>query len=141
MEILVFSGSDSEKLKYAIDIRTEVFIKEQGVSSEDEFDDKDPVSDYVLIKNQNKYVGCGRAWFLNNTAHFGRIAVTKNARKSGVGRIIIEKLIEISKAKGADIITLGAQLQAVGFYEKLGFKAYGDVYLDANIKHINMNLS
>ena len=140
MEILTFKGTDLEKLKLAIDIRTEVFMKEQGVSHEEEFDDKDPVSYYVIIKENNDAVGCGRVYFYDDIAHLGRIAVLKRARKNGVGRIIIEKLISISKEQKADTIMLGAQIQAVGFYEKLGFKPYGATYLDANIEHINMKL-
>ena len=141
MELFIFKGTDICKLKLAIDIRTEVFIKEQGVSNDEEFDDKDPVSYYILIKEKNKPIGCGRVYFQNNIAHLGRIAVIKEQRKNGVGRIVVENLIEIAKGKLPEAITLGAQLQAAPFYEKLGFKSYGDVYTDAGIEHINMSYS
>jgi len=140
MQVLRFRGSDSENLKAAINIRIEVFMNEQSVSFFDEFDDKDKSSDYVLVMNETEALGCGRVYFENNTAHLGRIAVVKKARKNGIGRIIIEELISISKEHGADEIVLGAQVQAVGFYEKLGYKPYGDIYSDANIEHINMKL-
>jgi len=140
MEILSFKGTDLEKLKKAMDVRIEVFMEEQGISAEDEFDDRDPTSTYVLIEKDGKPLACGRVNYFSKTAYLGRIAVLKEQRKEGLGRIVIEKLIEISKENGAEEITLGAQLQAVGFYEKLGFEPYGDIYLDASIEHINMKL-
>ena len=69
------------------------------------------------------------------------MAVLKHWRGAGVGAAILSRLIEIGKADGADEFELSAQVSAITFYEKLGFIASGDVYLDADIEHRKMTLT
>ena len=69
------------------------------------------------------------------------MAVLKDWRGAGVGTAILNRLIEIGKADGVDKFELSAQVSAIDFYQKLGFIASGDVYLDADIEHRKMTLA
>lgn len=68
----------------------------------------------------------------------GRIAVRKAYRGQSMGKRIVEMVIQHIKDKGASKISLSAQVQAKGFYEALGFRAKGDVYLDEYCPHVHM---
>jgi ElaA protein len=71
----------------------------------------------------------------------GRVCVSRAARGTGLGKALIEKAVEIARdTPGVRRAKLGAQVQALGFYEKLGFAAFGPVYDDAGIDHRDMVL-
>lgn len=116
-------------------IREEVFIKEQKVPKELELDEYDDLSKHLLISENGIPIATGR---LQSDGHIGRVAVRKPYRGQGLGRIIIGELISYGVSKGLNRFFLGAQISAVGFYNKLGFISFGDVFLDAGIEHIMM---
>lgn len=118
-------------------IRETVFVKEQNVPKELELDGLDTECDHVLVKCRSEFVATGR---MQKDGHIGRVAVLKNFRGKGLGKEIILSLIEVAKSKGLGKVYLGAQLTAKKFYQKLGFKQYGEIFLDAGIKHIMMDL-
>ncbi|QSH42563.1 GNAT family N-acetyltransferase [Lentisphaerota bacterium] len=72
--------------------------------------------------------------------HIGRVAVRKQWRKRGIGKLIMLKLIEAAVARNFKEIIVSAQCRVEKFYEKLGFIQFGKVYQDANIDHIDMRL-
>ena len=72
--------------------------------------------------------------------HIGRVAVRHDARKTGVGKLVMEKCHQVAVSRGYSILTLSAQVQALGFYEKLGYQARGKIYLDAGIEHRDMDI-
>ncbi len=116
-------------------IRREVFIREQEVPDSDEWDDDDGVSVHVLARLNREPVGTGR---LNPAGKIGRIAVIAGLRGRGIGALILRRLLEAARDHGIREPYLHAQLQAVPFYEKLGFSIEGDVFDEAGILHVRM---
>jgi predicted GNAT family N-acyltransferase len=72
--------------------------------------------------------------------HLGRIAVLKAWRGRGVGSALVRFFVDTAKQKGLGRVYLNAQLPAVGFYENLGFRKVGGVFMDAGIRHIRMEM-
>ena len=119
-------------------IRREVFGKEQGV---DEMVDRDQYDDeafHVLAYDNHKAVGCGRIVLQDKKAKLGRIAVLKEARKSGIGQKIVEALVDIAKEHHIDLVYLHSQITALPFYQRLGFNVVGDEFDEAGITHIRV---
>lgn len=123
--------SEDEKM-----IRETVFIKEQKF--EIEFDDIDNIATHIVMYLDNKHVGCCRLYKSNSEYHIGRIAVLKPYRGKGFGEKILLQAEKVAKESGADSIKLSAQVRASGFYEKLGYKKYGEIYFDEYCEHIAM---
>lgn len=117
-------------------LRIEVFVDEQKVPLEEEFDDDDPRSAHVLaLAPDGTPVATGR---LVPGGRIGRLAVVAAWRKRGVGALVFERLLELGVAHGHGTVRLSAQVAAVPFYERFGFRTEGDVYLDCGIDHIDM---
>lgn len=117
-------------------VRKQVFIMEQQVPVEEEFDEYDRDAVQFVVYDGDRPIGAGRFRILNNKGKIERICVLKPYRKRGVGRLLMETIEAYARTNtDVDVLILGAQLQAIPFYEKLGFTAYGEVFLDANIEH------
>lgn len=121
-------------------LRHLVFVAEQGVPIEEEIDDLDPSATHLLAWDGAIPVGAARVVFDGDTAKIGRVCVLAQARGTGLGVALIRHAVEVARAKGATTARLGAQTHALGFYEKLGFAAFGPIYLDAGIDHRDMEL-
>ncbi len=127
---------ESQALRY---IRETVFIKEQCVPVELEWDEFDPVCLHILaVDGDGQLVGTAR---LLPDGHIGRIAVLKEWRKQGVGSALLQWMIEEMKSSGRQQAMLNAQTDAVKFYEKFGFRVVGDMFMDAGIPHVQMHLA
>ena len=120
-----------------IHIRTQVFVEEQGIDLEIDFDGLDEVATHVLVVSGDASVGTGR---ILNDGHIGRIAVLKSTRKKGVGAMVLRALIGEGKKRNYKRVYLGSQMHATAFYEKLGFNTSGDVFLDAGLEHIEREM-
>jgi len=119
-------------------IRTAVFIHEQRVPENLEWDDFDAISMHVLAFNSDgKPVGTAR---LLPDGHIGRMAVLKEWRGKGYGGAVLQRILEELKNRHSQKAMLNAQMTAVKFYEKFGFYAYGEEFMEANIPHIKMIL-
>ena len=116
-------------------IRTSVFIKEQNVPIELEWDEFDNDSTHVIAYYDSKPVGTAR---LLNDGHIGRMAVLKAYRNRKIGENMLKYILELANTKAIDNIELSAQSHAVGFYKKYGFVVTSDVYMDAGIPHYTM---
>jgi len=116
-------------------IRREVFIDEQLVPEFDEWDDDDTVSVHALATLNREPVGTGR---LNPGGKIGRIAVKAGLRGRGIGTLILRQLLHEAYHRGIREPYLHAQVQAVPFYERLGFRIEGDVFDEAGIFHVRM---
>ncbi|MBO9450538.1 GNAT family N-acetyltransferase [Tropicibacter sp. R16_0] len=122
-------------------LRHTVFVEEQGVPIEEEIDELDEVATHILATADGVPTGAARIVFDAETAKIGRVCVLPKGRGTGMGVALIQKGVEIARAKpGVTKVKLGAQIHALGFYEKLGFQAYGPVYDDAGIDHRDMML-
>ena len=123
-------------------LRRVVFIEEQGVSEADEVDDLDGVALHLLAMPDGRPVGTARLLVEGDTGKIGRVCVLADARGTGLGAALIRAAVaEFRAMPGVTKAKLGAQVHALGFYERLGFVAVGPVYLDAGIPHRDMVLA
>lgn len=121
------------------EVRKAVFIEEQKYPECEEFDEHDDTCPHLVIFDGDKPVATGRIFMIeSNTAKLGRIAVLKQYRGCHLGAEIVKGLIEMAKEMKASSMYISAQTYAVPFYEKLGFEAYGNEYLDIHIPHYDM---
>ncbi|MCB4456245.1 GNAT family N-acetyltransferase [Leisingera sp. McT4-56] len=129
----------TEDLKTCFALRHQVFVEEQGVPVEEEQDALDAAATHLLALQDGVPVGTARIVFNGNTAKIGRVCVLSSTRGTGLGAKLIEAAVDAARARpGITKAKLGAQIHALGFYEKLGFTAFGPVYDDAGIDHRDM---
>lgn len=120
-------------------VREPVFVNEQKVPPEMEWDEKDPEAFHALaVDRAGNPVGTGR---LTRDGHIGRMAVLKDWRERGVGKAILLHLMDRARAEGIAEIVLNAQLTAIGFYRRFGYIEEGEEFMDAGIPHKLMRLS
>lgn len=136
VEIVEFgltSGTWDELGALARPVREAVFVAEQGVPLALEWDEFDAVSRHVIARDSNgEVIGTGR---LLPDGHIGRMAVLAAWRGKHVGRALMERLIAEAAQQKLQPLLLHAQVQAVGFYEKLGFVAENAAFMEAGIPH------
>lgn len=131
-----FNGNDDLQDEYYI--RTVVFIEEQGISVEEEFDGTDADAIHLVAYEDGVPVSTGRILRADGQLVIGRIATIKEYRKKGYGDLIVRMLIRKAFSMGEQKQHINAQISAQGFYEKLGFVAYGEIFDEAGIAHISM---
>lgn len=139
MEILLKSWKEAEVDAFLV--RKEVFILEQSVPAELELDEFDLSAAHVLAYQDAHCIGTGRLVNLSTKqARIGRMAVLAKFRGKGVGKQILQKLVDLAASQGVREVILHSQVSAIPFYEKLGFQAQGEAYEEAGIPHRNMML-
>jgi predicted GNAT family N-acyltransferase len=117
-------------------VRHTVFVVEQQVPLELEWDDRDAVCDHAIAYDAaGRPIGTGR---LLPDARIGRMAVVAEWRGKGVGAAILAALLERARQRGKQRVTLHAQTHAAGFYAKYGFVTEGAVFIEADIPHVTM---
>ncbi|QOV38951.1 GNAT family N-acetyltransferase [Streptomyces ferrugineus] len=127
-------------------VRKEVFVVEQGVPQEIEYDAHDTDAVHVLaIREDGVPLGTGRLLYGEAAAakaggdpsvgSLGRLAVLRTARGLGVGVALVRAIEEAARARGLTAVDLHAQTHALGFYERLGYVAYGPEFPDAGMPH------
>lgn len=122
-------------------LRRVVFIEEQGVSEADEVDDLDGQAIHLLATRDARPVGSARLLVYGETGKVGRVCVLADQRGTGLGAALMQAVIaEFRGIAGVKRVKLGAQTHALGFYERLGFVAFGDEFDDAGIPHRDMVL-
>jgi predicted GNAT family N-acyltransferase len=141
-------GLWSELGNDAAEIRTEVFVKEQGIPAELEWDETDKVCIHVLVYSESgaasKAVGTGRLIAPEKAgapAKIGRMAVLKEYRRQGIGDDIMQALIEHAFDAGYETIELSAQAYVQGFYLNHGFNPKRNLYEEVGIAHQKMTLN
>ena len=119
-------------------IRTEVFLHEQHVPAELEWDGLDEVASHLLLRNDlDEAIGCAR---ILNHSKIGRMAILKAWRNRGYGAALLKAAIAHCRNHDVQVMQLSAQVNAIGFYAKFGFEVCSEVYDDANIPHQDMRL-
>lgn len=118
-------------------IRKQVFIIEQNIPEEEEWDDQDMISDHFVVYDQDQPIATARL-LQNNSV--GRVAVLKAYRGQGIGRMIMLEIIRQAHQQDRKFLHLSSQVHAISFYEKLGFSIQGDAYDECGIPHIKMQL-
>ena len=132
-------GSWDELGAQARRIRIEVFVDEQRIPHELEFDSADPLSLHALASTSDGLV-VGTARLLPD-GHIGRVAVTREARGHGVGKILLLKLMAVARERGHHEVELFSQVSAQPFYQRFGFQVVGPPFDDAGIPHVTMRAS
>lgn len=117
-------------------IRKKVFIEEQGFF--DEFDEIDDIAYHLIVLDKDKPIATARIFNEGKGFHCGRICVLKEYRGRNIGQAIMNEIEKKVIELGEKSIQLSAQKRVLEFYEKCGYKKYGDEYLDENCPHIMM---
>jgi len=129
----------SDALPLARPVRERVFVEEQGVPRELEWDDWDARSEHaVAVDEEGGAIGTGR---LLPDGHIGRMAVLARWRGRGVGSALLDALLERAKARRMPSVRLNAQTHAAGFYRRFGFAVDGVEFVEAGIPHVEMTLT
>jgi len=112
-------------------VRGEVFIVEQQIDWREELDELDYESTLFVLYDNNVPIGAARLY----KNKVGRVAVLKAHRHKKAGTILMRHLEDYARQKGIKTLELGAQTYIIPFYESLGYEAYGEIFLDADIDH------
>ncbi|MEE1669180.1 GNAT family N-acetyltransferase [Streptomyces sp. NPDC003631] len=146
---VVRTAEDPADREACFTVRKEVFVREQGVPEDIEYDVHDADAVHVLaVRDDGMPLGTGRLLFGEAAAaknggdpsvgSLGRLAVTREARGLGVGAALVRAIEDAARAHGLTAVDLHAQTHALGFYERLGYEAYGPEFPDAGIPHRSM---
>ena len=134
--IAIVSWSDKKAELYSV--RRAVFIEEQNIAERIEIDGRDPDCFHVLASDtKGKPIGTAR---MDGKGKIGRMAVLQNHRRQGIGKKMIQALMDYGRKNAITDFNVSSQVTAVGFYKKMGFEPSGEEFLEAGIKHINMKL-
>ncbi|MCU7698579.1 GNAT family N-acetyltransferase [Acinetobacter sp. AYS6] len=133
----IIEGGWEQLEKDAKYIREQVFIQEQGIAPEDEWDDLDATVLHFIVYDKKQPIATAR---LLPQHSVGRVAVLVPYRKQGIGKILMQHIIDYAHHHKLPYLKLSAQTYVTTFYEALGFHAKGEVYEDCGIPHIDMVL-
>lgn len=134
------TGGWSELGADAAPVRTAVFIREQAIPAEMEWDEADATALHAVVRNRlGQPLATGRLLVqAPGVARIGRMAVLRAVRGTHLGRDVVQALMAAAWARGDREVILSAQRSAVGFYARLGFEERGPEYEDAGIPHVDM---
>jgi predicted GNAT family N-acyltransferase len=139
VSVSVRRAAGDDDVQAAIALRTEVFVAEQGVAPEEEIDGRDGEALHLLAFDEGGLVGTCRLLFGDDgRMKLGRMAVRRERRGQGIAALLLQRADAEALAAGASRIVLGAQLPAVGVYERAGYERRGEVFLEAGIEHVWM---
>lgn len=128
------------ELKYCFEIRKKVFILEQNVLPHEEYDEFEKESKHFIVLKEKIPIATSRIRYTKNGMKLERVAVLKEFRDQKVGTFLLKEILKIFHESKEKVCYLNSQLDKVFFYEKFGFIKFGEIFLDANIKHIQMKL-
>lgn len=133
---LVTQNSD---LLAAFWVRRTVFVEEQGIPEELDFDGLDREALHLVVKYRNRVIGTARVRFPDNKqAKIERMAILKPFRRVGIGRQIISFLVKELANRHIEQVVLYAQSGAVDFYRACGFEESGPPFIEAGLQHVKM---
>lgn len=136
--IQIVAGSWEHLKAAAQQIREQVFILEQQIAPEDEWDAEDAVATHFVLYHDQEAVATAR---LLPNDRIGRVAVLAQYRGQGLGAKLMQNVLDFAQQQGRTQVHLSSQVQAMAFYQALGFVAAGEPYLDCDIAHIHMQLA
>ena len=121
-------------------LRNEVFVQEQGVSQELEWDEQDPLSVHAVLRNRmGLTVATGRLLpALDGVSKIGRMAVKRQLRGLKLGDQVLTGLLDAARKRGDREVVLHAQCTAENFYKRQGFTRRGEVFVEADMDHVEM---
>jgi predicted GNAT family N-acyltransferase len=147
--MVVRAVRDSQELQAALELRERVFCGEQGVSGAGERDGRDHEALHVVALEADssagaprraggRLLGTCRLLFDGDAARLGRMAVEPDSRGRGVGTQVLLAAEELARARGASRMTLHAQIEATGVYERAGYEPRGERFMEEGIEHVTM---
>lgn len=116
-------------------IRHHIFIEEQNVPEELEWDEHDNSSTHFFVTSDDRVIAVAR---LKTDGQIGRMGVLAEYRRQGIGSKLLNFVLQFAASRNLDKVYLHAQTQAIAFYQEHGFIAQGDVFFEANIPHREM---
>lgn len=138
MKAIIVQADWRRQRRDLLAIRYAVFVDEQGVPMELEHDEHDQDALHLLARDpKGQAVATAR---MLPDGHIGRMAVLPAWRNQGIGSAMLRKLIRMAREQGIGELCLNAQCEAETFYQRLGFDAKGDVFIDAGINHRRMTM-
>jgi predicted GNAT family N-acyltransferase len=138
IELSITSWAEAQSLVKPL--RYQVFVIEQKVSEDMEWDEFDEIAWHAIVTADNQTIGTGRLIMNDRIAKIGRMAVQSSRRNQGIGKSILNALIQAAKEKGAQECILHAQTHAIAFYAKEDFEPHGPIFDEAGIPHVEMRL-
>jgi ElaA protein len=137
-----------DHVEAAFDVRREVFVKEQGYTEEQEFDEAEPLALHVLAQlvpgcvttqGAGRHLGAARLLLDSSEdppiAYVSRLSVLPFARRMGLGKAIVQFMLEGAQEMGCNKARAGAQKTALDFWARLGFRPTGEEYMDFHVPH------
>ena len=133
--------ANDEELMGALEVRRQVFVQEQGVSEDLEYDGYDEEALHMVVKDGERVIGTARVRFLTtNKVKIERMAVLRPFRRRGIGSNIISFLKGELESKQIKQVVLHAQCEVTEFYKSCGFEESGPHFWEVGIKHVKMQL-
>jgi len=140
-EIEVKIAVEKEDLDNVFDIRKLVFVKEKGISVEDEIDEFEKCSDHIIAYYNKQPAAAGRLRIIGDTAKLERICVKPEFRRLGLGKVVVQALETAAREKGIRKLKLHAMQDIKEFYTKLGYAQNSGEFMEAGIPHVLMTKS
>lgn len=137
IEIVSFKTSDKEKASIVFDIRSKVFVEEQKVSREEEYDSYEDESMHYMLLVGKTPAGTARWRFTNSGIKLERFALLPSFRNKGYGTELVKAVLRDVLPNGKKIY-LHAQVPAMSVYARCGFVPEGELFYEANIPHYKM---
>lgn len=137
MEVKRFRFSDRALKALAREIRTDVFVEEQQVPIELEYDEFDASANHYLLFTEHQAIATARWRKTDKGIKLERFALLKEFRNQGLGSVLLDAVLEDVVPLKQNIY-LHAQLAAVNYYQRKGFAIYGEEFEEAGIKHVRM---
>jgi predicted GNAT family N-acyltransferase len=145
MDVEVFTIDDRARLDEALAVRFAVFVDEQHVPADeeaDEHDRSDADARHALVRDGSplRAIAAGRSYRKDaRTVQIGRMAVAAPHRGRGIGRLVLDALLDDARARGFTRASLHAQVHAQSFYQHAGFTPVGPTFLECDIVHQAMD--
>ncbi|MGG5253224.1 GNAT family N-acetyltransferase [Neobacillus sp. SM06] len=130
--------SNKKQLEDAFFVRKTVFVEEQNVPVEEEIDQYEDDSHHFVLYKGEAPIAAGRFRIVDGYGKVERICVLKEARGTGAGKEIMNRIENFASEKGLEKLKLNAQTHAIHFYERLGYEVVSDEFMDAGIPHKTM---
>lgn len=130
----------TEDLSEPLAIRREVFIEEQNVPEDEEYDGLDAQALHLMVYVDEVPAATGRIWHDGKEFRIGRLAVRKAYRGQKIGDLALRLLLYKAFSSGADSLTISAQTYIIPLYKKFGFREYGGEFMEAGIPHKTMKV-
>ncbi len=127
-----------DEMKEVLEIRREVFCREQGVPEREEADGHDGDAVHLVAISGEQVVATSRLLFVGPTVQFSRLAVRMGARRHGIATALLQAAEDEARVAGARRLVLHAQTYARSLYEAAGYEPRGRLFMEAGIEHLAM---